>query len=186
MSQFNDILDLPEVKKRKEYKTIHLTPLFLLWIGLLSLLLFKPFDQINFFIGLALLIANTVVTLIKREIGIFITGFVILSSVFELLDFFPFEIVFFRLGRIGGFDVLSALFLLSLYVILNEDIFFKYWDKIKPKQTEPKTVDNSKVDHFKEKFKNKGFAELEKIAGNESMVSEARQAAQELLSGKLH
>jgi hypothetical protein len=174
-----DILDdIHHSKTKVEVeKEGNLFPFVLLILGLCTLPFFAPFNWSNFILGAFLLLLNFIIIQRKRKTGIIFTGFICIFASIDLIDFFPFELIAFR------FDYISTPIFLGSYVLLNEKIFLDFRHKFVQKNMVSST-DNSKIEFFKKRFKNRSTEELKSIIDNPSMVYDAKKAAAELLESK--
>ena len=193
----SEILDSPEKIKDPIYNVSRLVPYFVMWGGTLLLFLSEPFFIINFCIAIMSLLVLGLLLYSRRKYGIFLMGVLCLLATFNFVDFLPFEILLkLRLPgiylsaheyRIIGFDIIAAMFIMSGYIVANEDIFFEYFPRMRrnPKQEQQRQeTSEGRVNQFMKKFERKSTQELENIAQNEDMVPEARQAARQLLVEK--
>lgn len=181
-----DILDYIENENPPEWKKYaYLLPYVLYCIGLLFSAVDGFFSEFQYLLGLALVVITGLTYSFNRRLGMILNGIVIIFGVVNLVNFFPFEVSIG--GKFGtvfvGLDLMSAV-VAGLFLYINMEEFRPQFHNLiyGPPELQA-SVAVSRVEKFKEKYKGRSIAELNRIAHNTSMVEEARQAASELLEG---
>ncbi len=154
-------------------------PLFistLLMIISIAAILFSDFNiNIKHYIGFILIPSSLILYFKRKDIYFYFFGITLTTGTLGFIDFFFIGFGF----RIGIFQINPLIaILLLIFLIQNRQRLF-------PIQEGEKEPDESRVNTFKEKFKEKSENELAQIANsNSSYVYEARIAAEHLLKEK--
>ena len=185
-----DILDndlgVYENKKRTNLK--NWISIILLWIGIGVCIRNGVYGDIKVISGIFLLAFCTFFTHANYNIGVKATFFLILLGTLNILNFFPFTILFsFGISEFDlGFEFVMF-GILIIHVFSNKEIMSKFiGNRIIPEMTneEIKAEFRATVNGFKRQFAKNSIEDLKNIVKNDRIVAEAKLAAEELLKEK--
>lgn len=183
----DEILDyLKEDHKSKRFKYSYLIPFILQCTGIFFSTISGLLSEFKYLLGFSALVITGIAFLLNTKKGILVNGLVIILGVANLANFFPVEITFgTNTDQVRvGLDLINLL-VAGLFLYINTDEFKPQFQNLLhgTPETQAKIASN-KVNKFKTRFKNKSANELNQIANNPMLVSEAQQAAKELIEEK--
>jgi len=183
----NEILDYLGDKPQPTWKKrSYLFPLVIYTIGIVWSGIFGYLGQVQDLIGLVAVIITWIVLYFNRTKGILINGLIIIAGILTIAKFFPYQItvgLYFNSIFIGV-DLLN-ISIGGLFLHFNMGEFKPQFQRLIYGSSEINTeIENSRVNHFKNRFKGKSIEELIKISENPSILKEAQDAAKELIVEK--
>lgn len=168
----------------KSRQLISWSSIIILWIGIFYCGINQLLDETKEFAALFFLIISTAITYLNFKQGVRLTLLMTLLGAFNLLVFFPFQILLsFGFGELGiGFELVLFLIVI-IHLFTNRNEFSRILNS-EISNDEINSINRSQIDGFKKRFSSRSIKELEILAKNQELVPEAINAAKELLEEK--
>ncbi len=182
-----DLLSEYDIPRKREFRYQSWIALGILWVGIIFSLSFGIILSPKVLIATIITVFATILMFVNSERGILIVTFAILIGVFGVVHYAPFRLgISFGIGSLKVWiDVLLLTILVGHYLLNKKIILADLSEAFKRKgciyAEEQISVSRERVNEFKNKFKEKSLAELEKIAKSERHILEARLACKELI-----